>query len=122
MALNRYSTACLNHSTHTSVDFLELQTLFANAVYDPVIYDIFLYDKKDDAAISSNVALSNTEHFFRYNYVLADGSFQENRNRLDGMSRDQRYCPEIVLSRSASEIPPALEYSGKTIKESFSTF
>ena len=103
VALNRYSTACLNHSTHTSVDFLELQTLFANAVYDPVIYDIFLYDKKDDAAISSNVALSNTEYFFRYNYVLADGSFQENRNRLDGMSRDQRYCPEIVLSRSTSE-------------------
>ena len=100
-AINRYATACLNHSGHTSVDYLEVQNLFLNATFDPVIYDIFLYDKKDDAAISSNVALSSTEIFFRYNYVLAEGTFQENRDRLDNMPREQRYLPEVDLSRAS---------------------
>ena len=102
-ALNRYSTACLNQSTHTSVEFLELQSLFVNASTNPVIYDIILYDKKDDSAISSSVALSNTEYFFRYNYVLVGGTYRENIDRLDSMPRNQRYCPEITVSRATSD-------------------
>ena len=111
-ALNRYSTACLNRTAHTSTEFLELQNLFYNASFDPVIYEIFLYDKKDDTAVSSDVALSSTEMFFRYNYVLDGRSFQENMDRLDNMPKDQRYCPEITLSSAtlAESTKQVVEY------------
>ena len=96
--LTMYSNACLSRSGHTPLDFIELRSQLADAAFDPVIHDIFLYDKKDNAAISVSSALNSTEVFFRYYYIVEGLSHQENMERLDNLPKIHRYCPEISLS------------------------
>ena len=100
--LNRYSAACLNRSGHTPLDFMELKKLLSNASFDPIIHDIFIYDKKDDSVISANTALNSTETFFRYYYMVEGLTYLESMERLDNLANVHSYCPEITLSIPAS--------------------
>lgn len=100
--LTRYSAACLNRSGHTPLDFMELKKLLSNATFDPVIHDIFIYDKKDDSVISANTALNSTETFFRYYYIVEGLTHEESMDRLDNLAGVHSYCPEISLSIPAS--------------------
>ena len=100
--VNRYSAACLNRTGHSPLDFMELRNLISNAAFDPVVHDIFIYDKKDDSAISARSALNSTEVFFRYYYIVEGLTHQESRDRLDNLASVHSYCPEISLSLPAA--------------------
>ena len=56
--LEQYSYACLNHSGHDPLSFMAVRDLFAGAMVNPVIYDIYLFDSKDNTVISASSAAS----------------------------------------------------------------
>ncbi len=97
--LEQYSYACLNHSGHDPLSFMAVRDLFARAMVNPVIYDIYLFDSKDNTVISaSSAAVSDMSVFFRYSYVLEGYSLPESIERLENMPRTQHYCPELLVN------------------------
>ena len=96
--LTQYSSACLNRSGHTTLDFMDVKKLLSNAISDPVIHDIFIYDKKDEAAISASSALKSMEVFFRYYYIVEGLSLEESMARLDNPANAHSYSPEISIT------------------------
>lgn len=96
--LKRYSLNCLNHSGHSSLDYLELKDFITKTVADPVIYDIFILDSKDNAAISTHTAIGDTSVFFRHTYVVEGLNPEESLKRLVEMPSYQKYCPSVTIS------------------------
>ena len=96
--LTQYSSACLNRSGHNALDFMDVKKLLSNAISDPVIHDIFIYDRKDEAAISASSALKSLEVFFRYYYIVEGLTIEESMARLDDLSNGHSYSPEISIT------------------------
>lgn len=99
--LTQYSSACLNHSGHDQVSNMEVRDLFATAVLNPVIYDVYLFDSKDNVIISADEAVSNMSVFFRYSHILEGFTVQESIDRLENMPNIHRYCPTVTLALSS---------------------
>lgn len=110
--LKRYAFNCLNHSGHTSLDFLEIKEYITKTAENPVIYDIFLLDSRDNAVISTQTAVGNTSVFFSYAYMVKGLSPQESLLRLTQMPLSQKYCPSVTLS-----LPTGYEEDQKSIVE-----
>ena len=108
--LKSYSFNCLNHSGHTSLDFLEIKEYITKTVENPVIYDVFLLDSRDNAVTSTQTAVGNTSVFFSYAYMVKGLSPQESLLRLTQMPLSQKYCPSVTLS-----LPTGYEEDQKSI-------
>ena len=98
--LTQYSSACLNHSGHNQLTNMEIMDLFATAVLNPTIYDVYLFDSKDNVVISAENAMSSMELFFRYAHRLEGFTPEESAERLANMSSVHRFCPSVTLRLS----------------------
>ena len=105
--LTQYSSACLNLSGHGQMTNMEIMDLFSTAILNPVIYDVYLFDSKDNVVISAENAMSNMALFFRYSHILDGYTAQESIERLESMPSIQRYCPAVTLLLSSR--PDALK-------------
>ena len=98
--LAQYSSACLNHSGHDQLTNMEIMDLFTTAVLNPVIYNVYLFDVKDNAVISAETAVSNMQAFFRYSHRLEGYTIEESISRLANMSSVHRVFPTVTLRLS----------------------
>ena len=101
--LTQYSSACLNHSGHDQMTSMEIMDLFSTAILNPVIYDVYLFDSKDNVVISAENAMSNMSLFFRYAHRLEGFTPEESIDRLANMANVHRYCPSVTLQLSGIE-------------------
>ena len=110
--LTQYSSACLNHSGHDQLSNMEVRDLFATAILNPVIYNVYLFDSKDNVIISGDEAVSNMSVFFRYSHILEGYTVQESIDRLEDMPSIHHYCPAVtvLLSRIPGATKQIVEY------------
>ena len=96
--LKRYSLNCLNHTGHSSLDYLEVKDFITKTVANSVIYDIIILDSRDNAGISTHTAVGDTSVFFRHTYIVEGLSPAEGMARLVEMPSYQKYYPSVTLS------------------------
>lgn len=102
-SLKQYSYACLNNSTHTVVECLEIKALLASMMTNPVVEDICLLDSKDNRVIATNCALSDLNMYFSYTYVIEEHTVEESIARFETYEYVQQYSPSVIVGTSSGK-------------------
>ena len=110
--VEKYAYNCLRHSGHNTVDLLTIQEMLNGAKTNSSIYEIYLYDPRDDYIVASKSSISKMAMFYRFTYITEGSDLQQRIDRLAEIPREVRYCSaiDLYLSEARDAKKEIIEY------------